>query len=229
MNQMDEIIRTEGLIKRYRGKDSVVTAVNHVTISIPRGKMTVLRGKSGSGKTTLINLMSALDLPDEGGIFFEGEDITKFSAARRDNLRRDKMGFIFQSVALIGEMTALENVEFALRISGVAASRRKSRALECLERVGLANRAKHMTQELSGGEQQRVAIARAISHCPAVIFADEPTAQLDTQTGMQVLKLFFELIETEGFTMVMTTHDPEIYEIAQILYTLKDGGISDEL
>jgi len=143
-------------------------------------------------------------------------------------LRRKDMGFVFQSVALVSMMTAYENVEFILRISGYPAKERKKRVEACLDRVGLAARMHHMPPELSGGEQQRVAIARAIAHRPKIIFADEPTAELDTNTGLQVVKIFRDLIEHEGATIVMTTHDPGLMDVADKVYELADGEIVNE-
>ena len=136
------------------------------------------------------------------------------------------MGFVLQSIALINTMTALENIEFGLRVAGFDAAERRDRALECLSLVGLENRVKHRIQELSGGEQQRVAIARAVAHRPALVFADEPTAELDTAMGLQVVRLFRDLIEKESLTLVMTTHDPNMIELADRVYTLEDGRIT---
>ena len=219
------MIKTNGLYKRYQTKGTSVIAVNNLSITIPAKQLTILRGRSGSGKTTLLNMLGALDLPDEGKILFDGDEITTLSSIKRDTLRRTKMGFVFQSVALMSDMTAYENVDFELRIAGIPAKKRRERVMECLSRVGLAERSNHLPLELSGGEQQRVAIARAISHRPQVVFADEPTAQLDTQMGLQIVRLFLELIEKEGITLVMTTHDPEMVAIAHKVYTMKDGEV----
>lgn len=176
----------------------------------------------------MINLLGALDRPTSGSIIFDGENITEMSEPQRDLLRQKKIGFIFQSVALMSTMSAYENVEFGMRIAGMAAKDRKQRAEECLHLVGLSKRMNHRPQELSGGEQQRVAIARAMAHYPKVIFADEPTAALDTAMGLQVVKTFKELIDKEGVTIVMTTHDPSMIEIADMVYTLMDGELVDE-
>lgn len=203
-------------------------ALKGLTLTVSENKLTILKGRSGSGKTTLMNMMGALDYPTEGDIFFDGKSITKASEQKRDNLRRREMGFVFQSVALVSMMTAYENVEFILRISGYPAKERKRRVETCLDRVGLAARMHHMPPELSGGEQQRVAIARAIAHKPKIIFADEPTAELDTNTGLQVVKIFKDLIEYEGATIVMTTHDPGLMEVADKVYELADGEIINE-
>jgi len=207
----------------------MVTAVGGVSISVANGNLTVLRGKSGSGKTTLINLIGALDSPDQGKIWVCGEEITSMSVVQREKLRRSRIGFVFQSVALFGDMTAFENVEFAMRVAGVRPKECAERAEECLEMVGLSGRIRHLPQELSGGEQQRVAIARAIAHSPTLILADEPTAQLDTKMSLQIIKLFLTLAEAEGITFVMSSHDPEIVDVAKSVYTLKDGELSDEL
>jgi len=226
---MPEIIRTEDIVKTFHSAGNAVTAVGGVSISVDSGRLTILRGKSGSGKTTLINLIGALDRPDRGKIWVCGEEITSMPEAARVRFRRSSIGFVFQAVALFGDMTAFENVEFAMRVAGVSPRQCAKRAEKCLDMVGLSGRAKHIPQELSGGEQQRVAIARAIAHRPKLVLADEPTAQLDTTKGLQIIKLFLTLAETEGITFVMSSHDPDIADVAQTLYTLKDGELSDEL
>ena len=221
-------MRAENLFKRYNSKAGEIVAVNDVSIDIEPSKLTILRGKSGSGKTTLINLLGTLDNPDEGRIWFEDSEITAISNKEKDTLRRKKMGFVFQSVALFSEMTAYENVEFEMRISGVKGSDCEKRVLECLDMVGLSARAKHLPIELSGGEQQRVAIARSISHSPKIIFADEPTAQLDSEMSRQIVEIFLELIRKEKTTVIVSTHDPDIASYAHNIYTLSDGVISNE-
>jgi putative ABC transport system ATP-binding protein len=192
------------------------------------GTLTILKGRSGSGKTTLINLLGALDRPSKGRIFFKDKDITKILESQRDEIRRLNLGFVFQSIALISLMSAYENVEFALRVAGYAQKTRRQRAEECLKYVGLSKRMHHRPYELSGGEQQRVAIARAISHNPTVVFADEPTAELDTHTGLQVVKLFKSLVERESITVIMATHDPSMIDVADQVFSLVDGEIVDE-
>jgi putative ABC transport system ATP-binding protein len=184
-------------------------------------------GASGSGKTTLINMLGALDRPDSGIIQFKDTDITTAGERFKNELRRKHMGFVFQSVALISMMSAYENVEFGLRIAGIDSKSRSERVKECLSLVGLSKRTEHRPHELSGGEQQRVAIARAIAHKPDIIFADEPTAELDTHMGLQVVKVFKSLVEREGLTVVMTTHDPSMIDIADHVLTLEDGEIID--
>ena len=200
-------------------------AVGGISVTVAKNKLTVLKGRSGSGKTTLMNSLGALDYPTSGEVIFDGVSITRMSEKRRDRLRREDFGFVFQSTALVGMMTAFENVDFVLRINGYPKNERRNRVRECLERVGLGGRMNHLPPELSGGEQQRVAIARAIAHRPKIIFADEPTAELDTNTGLLVVKIFKELIEFEDATVVMTTHDPGLMEVADKVYELADGVI----
>jgi len=209
----------------FRSGGENVHALRNVSISIEHGKLTLLRGRSGSGKTTLINILGALDRPDEGSVFFMGEDISKSRDSQRDALRRTKMGFVFQSVALVGSMNVFDNVEFGLRIAGCPGKERRRQVKEALEIVGLEARAYHMTQELSGGEQQRVAIARGIVHRPAVLFADEPTAELDTTTGLRVISMFKKLIEHTGLTVIMATHDLQMMELGDVVYHLEDGAV----
>lgn len=202
-------------------------ALKDVSVKIPRQSLAILRGKSGSGKTTLLNIIGALDAPTSGEVFFDGRDITGLSDREREKLRRKKIGFVFQSVSLIPMMTVYENVEFALRLSDYKQDRKK-RVEECLHLVGLGKRMQHMPQELSGGEQQRVAIARAIAHKPQVLFADEPTAELDTATSLAVIKLFRELVQKQGVTVVMTTHDMALMDAGDVVYTLEDGSVKTE-
>ena len=222
------ILRTEDVCKTYRSGDMIVDALKDINVKIEEGKLTMLRGRSGSGKTTLMNLLGALDQPTSGKIYFKDQEITALSETKRDLLRRSEMGFVFQSVALISNMSAYENVEFGLRLAGAPAAERRERAEQCLELVGLGKRMTHRSHELSGGEQQRVAIARAIAHKPGLIFADEPTAELDTNMGLLVMQLFKKLVAEEGLTILMTTHDPNMVELADRVYVLDDGVIVDE-
>ncbi|MDD2578579.1 MAG: ABC transporter ATP-binding protein [Eubacteriales bacterium] len=219
------ILRTENLGRSFRSGHELLQVLSRINIEIPGGQLTMLKGRSGSGKTTLMNLLGALDRPSEGQVFFRDLDITALSDHRRDQLRRRDMGFVFQSVALIPTMNAFENVEFALRVAKPDGLDRRQRTEQVLQLVGLERRMRHRTQELSGGEQQRVAIARAIVHQPTVIFADEPTAELDTSMGLQVVQLFRTLVEKEGQTVVMTTHDPNMMELADQVFSLDDGVV----
>lgn len=228
MDEKEELFRTEGLSRSFSSAAGEVHALRNVSLSIPAHGLTILNGKSGSGKTTLINLLGGLDRPTSGKVFFEGQELSALSERARDKIRRTRIGFVFQSVALISFMTALENVEFGLRVAGCPAAGRRERALECLEQVGLSKRANHLPQEMSGGEQQRVAIARAIAHRPGAVIADEPTAQLDSTMGLQVMAVFKKLIESQGTTVILTTHDPDLLEIADRVFTLKDGMLAPE-
>lgn len=227
MDEKEELFRTEGLSRSFSSAAGEVHALRNVSLSIPAHGLTILNGKSGSGKTTLINLLGGLDRPTSGKAFFEGQELSALSERARDKIRRTRIGFVFQSVALISFMTALENVEFGLRVAGCPAAGRRERALECLEQVGLSKRANHLPQEMSGGEQ-RVAIARAIAHRPGAVIADEPTAQLDSTMGLQVMAVFKKLIESQGTTVILTTHDPDLLEIADRVFTLKDGMLVPE-
>lgn len=224
----DNILETTKVSRHFsvaQGEDFI--ALNGVSLSIKKGSLSILRGRSGSGKTTLLNILGALDRPTSGNVEFDGQDITKLSEKQREWIRRTKIGFIFQSVSLIPIMTAYENVEFALRLSGYQGDR-KQRVEESLKLVGLSQRMHHMPQELSGGEQQRVAIARAIAHRPAIIFADEPTAELDSVSALNVMKIFRELVEKENVTIVMTTHDMGLMDASDAIFMLKDGELENE-
>ena len=227
---MDSIITAKNVCMDFKiGDGSVVHALKGINLDIQPNKLSVLRGRSGSGKTTLINILGALDRPSSGEVFFleKENDITKLSDSQRDKLRRVDMAFVFQSVALISTMTAFENVEFALRLTSLPYKERIERAKQSLVQVGLEKRMHHRPGEMSGGEQQRVAIARAISHSPKIIFADEPTAELDSPTAFAVMKLFKDLVEQNGLTIVMTTHDTSMMDAADIVYTLEDGVIGE--
>ncbi|NLD88415.1 MAG: ABC transporter ATP-binding protein [Clostridiales bacterium] len=225
---MSVILQANGINRIFQVGKTQVHALKDINMSIREAKLTMLRGRSGSGKTTLMNILGALDKPTSGDVLLRDKSIVNISEAKRDKIRRNEIGFVFQSVALISNMSAYENVEFGLRVAGVSGSERRERAEECLRLVGLGKRMTHRPHELSGGEQQRVAIARAIAHKPTVIFADEPTAELDTLMGLQVLSLFRTLTEDKKLTIVMTTHDPNMMELADHVYTLEDGEIIDE-
>lgn len=223
---MDVILSTEGLCRDFKiGDGSIVSALKNINIEIEKGRLTILRGRSGSGKTTLINILGALDKPTKGKVMFGGKDITRLSEKKRDEIRRYEMSFVFQSVALMSGMTAYENVEFGLRLAKYPYDQRDKRVQEVLKNVNLDKRMFHRPGEMSGGEQQRVAIARAIAHNPAIVFADEPTAELDTGTALHVVKLFKELVADHQMTIIMTTHDPSMIDIADRVYTLEDGEI----
>lgn len=215
----DEIIVATDIVKSFQTGGERITVLDHRNITVQEGTLTILKGRSGSGKTTLMNILCALDKPDSGSVFIDKKDIINISEKKREELRRESMGIIFQSVALIPVMTAYENVDFALRLSGYKGDH-DERIRHVLTSVGLENRMNHFPLQMSGGEQQRVAIARAIAHKPKVIFADEPTGALDTQAGLNVMKLFRELIDEEKITVVMTTHDPNLMDMADQVYEM---------
>ena len=185
-------------------------------------------GRSGSGKTTLLNIVGGLDHPTEGHVFLFGEDISKFSDRRLTELRRHRIGFVFQSFALMPTMSAFENVELPLRMIGVGRRERRQRVMECLELVGLTRWAKHRPQEMSGGQQQRVAIARALVNQPGLILADEPTGELDSITGRSIMTLFQTIAREERVTIIMASHDPTVEEYVDYTYRMADGKIINE-
>ena len=223
------IIEARNITRMFPVGDGEFYALKHVDIDIPARKLTILKGRSGSGKTTLMNILSALDAPTEGDVSFDGQVYSEMEDAQKEQLRRKEIGFVFQAVALIPIMNAYENVDFAMRLAEpeLTAKEVDERIRETLALVGMEERMRHMPGQMSGGEQQRVAIARAVAHRPKVVFADEPTGALDTESGLRVMQLFRNLIEKEGVTIVMTTHDPNLMELGDVVYELEDGEIID--
>ena len=218
------ILSAQNICRDFKiGDGSTVHALKNINIDIEKGKLTILRGRSGSGKTTLINILGALDRPTSGSVVFGGRDITKLSDKKRDDLRRSEMAFVSQSVALMSGLTAYENVEFGLRLAKYPYDKRKERVTRVMADVGLEKRMHHRPSEMSGGEQQRTAIARAIAHEPELVFADEPTAELDTASALNVVRLFKELVAQRGMTIVMTTHDPNLMQLGDMVYEMEDG------
>jgi putative ABC transport system ATP-binding protein len=223
---MNVILRAVNVKRVFGSGNAAVQVLNGVNLNVPRNSLVALKGRSGSGKTTLLNILGALDKPTEGEVYLEDEEIAHLPERRRDELRRCRMGFVFQAFALVPLMSAAENVEFGLRIAGVPQKEWKRRTEEALDLVGLTKRARHRPFEMSGGEQQRCAIARAIAHQPQIIFADEPTGELDSKMAMQVMKVFRALVEQKNLTILMTTHDPAIIGVADHVYELEDGQVS---
>lgn len=197
-------------------------ALKDIDLKIPEGTLAILKGRSGSGKTTLLNILGALDKPTSGQVLIDGKNVCRLSARKREKLRRKQMGFVFQAVSLIPTMNAFQNVEFSMRMAGIR-GKRAARVEECLKLVGLGSRMKHMPAEMSGGEQQRVAIARALAHRPRIIFADEPTAELDSAMGAEVVRLFKEMCKKERVTIVMTTHDVGLMSAGDEIIELENG------
>jgi putative ABC transport system ATP-binding protein len=217
------IIRTENLSRVYRENSIEVKALTDVNLKIKRGDFAVLAGPSGSGKTTLLNLLGALDKPTSGKVWLQDREITNLSRIDRSRLRRDHIGFIFQFYNLIPVLTAYENAEFVLLLKGVNHHERQEKVNSLLDRVGLAGLEHRKPHELSGGQQQRVAIARALASDPAVILADEPTANLDSHTEQGLLDLMEELNRSLNTTFLFSSHDPEVIGRARRLIVLRDG------
>lgn len=219
---MERIIETEHVNRVFAVSSGEFCALKDINVSIPEGVFAILKGRSGSGKTTLMNIIGALDYPTSGKVRIAGNDITEMSETDRENMRRNMFGFVFQAVSLIPTMNAFENVEFSLRMAGISENR-KERVEECLRRVGLAGRMRHMPAEMSGGEQQRVAIARAIAHHPRILFADEPTAELDSVMAAEIVQMFQEITKKERVTILMTTHDTGLMDAGDMLIELQNG------
>ena len=223
------IVSCDNVSRVYHVGGEEVFACRDVTCEIPRGKLIALRGRSGSGKTTLINIMSGLDKPSRGKTFILGNETTRMNDRQLTELRRHLIGFIFQAFALLPVLSAFENVELPMRLSGLGARQRNRRTTELLEMVGLGKRMHHRPFELSGGEQARVAIARALANEPGLIVADEPTGALDSVTGLQIMMLFKRIVQERGVTIIMATHDPTISEIADETLIMSDGRMSHEI
>jgi len=219
------IIQLENVIKTYRIGEVETRALTGVSLSIEDGEFTALVGPSGSGKTTLLQLMGCLDRPNSGAVKISGQDVTRFNANQRADMRRAKIGFIFQFFALIPVLNAYENVELPLLLNGVNAKERRERAMSLLDAVGLIDRIHHRPDQMSGGEQQRVAIARALAPRPVMVLADEPTANLDTANGEQAMQIMRRLNEQTGTAFIFATHDPRVVAFARRVVKLRDGQI----
>jgi putative ABC transport system ATP-binding protein len=220
------LLEAAGVDKIYRNAGIEVRALDHVTLAVARGELVAIMGPSGSGKTTMLNCLSGLDDIDGGTVRIDGQDLFAMSDAHRTQHRARTMGFVFQSFNLIPVFTAVENVELPLLLVGRPAREARERALAMLERVGLAHRGGHRPNELSGGEQQRVTIARALVGRPALVWADEPTGNLDTTMAAQVMDLLLTLNRDEGQTIVLVTHDPGIGAAASRLLLMRDGRLA---
>jgi putative ABC transport system ATP-binding protein len=223
-----EVLQLQDATRVYKIGEVETHALRGVTLAIQGGEFTAIVGPSGSGKTTLLQLMGCLDKPTSGRVLLKGEDITQLSANKRADLRRGTIGFVFQFFALIPGLTAYENIELPLLLTGVNGKQRRNRVMELLEAVGLSERAKHRPDQMSGGEQQRVAVARALATRPALILADEPTANLDTENGRQVMEIMLRLNEETGTTFVCATHDPRVVPFARRVVELRDGRVSED-
>ena len=218
-------IELENAVKTYQIGEVKTHALDGVTLSIAEGEFTALVGPSGSGKTTMLQLMGCLDKPNSGAVKINDQDVTKLSKNKRADLRREKIGFIFQFFALIPVLTAYENVELPLLLNNVKAKERQERVMGLLEAVGLADRAGHRPDQMSGGEQQRVAIARALASDPLLVLADEPTANLDTANGAQAMEIMQRLNQETGTAFIFATHDPRVMSYARRVIELQDGRV----
>jgi putative ABC transport system ATP-binding protein len=220
-----EVTKVVDATRDFKIGEMETHALRGVNLTIENGEFTALVGPSGSGKTTLLQLLGLLDQPTSGQVFINGKDATRLNRNQRADLRKGTIGFIFQFFALIPTLTAYENVEMPLLLNGTKPAERKARVNEMLEAVGLADRAHHRPDQLSGGQQQRVAVARALAIRPTVVLADEPTANLDTENGRQVMDIMAKLNKETGVTFVFATHDPRVIKYASRVVTLRDGLI----
>lgn len=228
MTQQQVIYNIVGLTCVFTNGSEEVRAVDNVTLQLKQGRFVLVNGKSGSGKTTLLNLLGGLETPTSGEIYFKGKNIAGYNQKQLTEWRRHEVGFVFQAFALLPGLTAQENVDLPLRIAGEDPRGIGEQVAHYLGLVGLSKRADHRVFELSGGEQQRVAIARALVKRPTIVLADEPTGELDRKTGLKVLALFRRLIDEEGTTVCVTSHDPAVRQFANEVYTLSDGQIVEK-
>jgi putative ABC transport system ATP-binding protein len=222
------IIELKDVTRSYGSGPTATVALRGVSLTVGEGQLVALSGRSGSGKTTLLNIVGGLDRPDSGTVRVDGKDVTAMSERERVHLRRETVTYIFQSFGLLPVLSAAENVGVPLRISGVAPRAREERVAAMLALVGLADRSRHRPGELSGGQQQRVAIARALATRPRLLLADEPTGQLDAESGEQIMHLLRSVVRSEGVTALLATHDPALMDIADSVLYLADGTIRAE-
>jgi putative ABC transport system ATP-binding protein len=222
-----EVAKVENVTRTFTIGKIETQALRGVSLAIENGEFTALVGPSGSGKTTLLQLLGCLDQPTTGKVFIDGRDVSQLSRNQRADIRREKLGFVFQFFALIPTLTAYENVELPLLLGGNGTGERQARVNDLLGSVGLADRAHHRPDQMSGGEQQRVAVARALATHPSLILADEPTANLDTANGEAVMQTMARLNQETGVTFVFATHDPRVIKFARRVITLRDGLVID--
>ncbi|HMN60720.1 MAG TPA: ABC transporter ATP-binding protein [Anaerolinea sp.] len=221
------VIEVQDVKKTFKIGEIDTQALRGVSMNFEQGEFTALVGPSGSGKTTLLQLIGCLDQPTSGKVIIKGMDVTRMNANQRADLRKATIGFVFQFFALIPGLNAYENVELPMLLKGVKTAERKQRANDLLKAVGLADRAHHRPDQLSGGEQQRVAVARALSVDPVMVLADEPTANLDTENGKQVMEIMQRLNQETGVTFIFATHDPRVVSYARRVVQLRDGLVAD--
>ena len=213
------------LVRDYASGAGPVRAIDHVSLRVPRAQLVAVRGRSGSGKTTLLSLIGGLDRPTEGHVVVDGERISEFHEDELVEFRRKRIGFVFQTMGLLPILSAAENVEVPLRLIRADPAARRARVQDLLDMVGLGERAHHRPHELSGGEQQRVAICRALANRPDLLLADEPTGQLDSDTGRGIVRALRTLVHDAGITAIMATHDPSLIDLADQVIELRDGRV----
>lgn len=218
-------VTLKGVTKDYHLGETVVRALRGVSIEIGEGEFVSIAGPSGSGKTTLLNLIGCIDKPTSGDIFISGQNVVGLGERQLDEIRARKIGFVFQDFNLISVLSAFENVEYPLLLTKIESSKRKERVKSALQEVGLLNFAKHRPNELSGGQRQRVTIARALVTNPEMVLADEPTGNLDSQTGEGIINLMLQINQQKGTTFIFSTHDPMVMKHARQLIKIHDGGI----
>jgi putative ABC transport system ATP-binding protein len=219
------LVEAVNLVRDYATGAGPVRAIDHVSLQVPRAQLVAVRGRSGSGKTTLLSLIGGLDRPTEGRVVVDGQPISELAEDELVEFRRRRIGFVFQTMGLLPILSAAENVEVPLRLIATEPQVRAARVRELLDMVGLGERADHRPHELSGGEQQRVAIARALANRPDVLLADEPTGQLDSETGRGIVIVLRTLVRDQGITAIMATHDPSLIDLADQVLELRDGAI----
>ena len=224
----NNLIQLENVSRIYQMGDSEVRALKGISYTIKKGDLLAIMGPSGSGKSTLMNIIGCLDKPSEGQYFLEGQEISTFNKNELARTRNKKIGFVFQNFNLLSRTTALENTELPLLYSDVPSKKAREMAMTALDMVGLKGRELHKTNQISGGEMQRVAIARALVNDPSLILADEPTGNLDTKTGLEIMEIFTSLHKDKGITIILVTHDPEVAEVAHKRVYLRDGEIERE-
>jgi putative ABC transport system ATP-binding protein len=218
-------VETTGLVRDYPSGEGVIHAVSGIDLTVTAGQLLAVRGRSGSGKTTLLNLLGGLDRPTAGRVVVDGIEISSLTEDRLVEIRRRTIAFVFQSFGLVPILTAAENVEVPLRLVRAEPAARDRRVEELLDLVGLHERARHRPHELSGGEQQRVAIARALANRPRLLLADEPTGQLDSETGHRIMLVLRSVVRAEGITAIVATHDPMMLDVADRVVELRDGHL----
>ncbi|MGQ7278290.1 ABC transporter ATP-binding protein [Brevibacillus thermoruber] len=218
------MLHVEGLTKSYKTGESVLPILKGVSLTVEKGEFVAIMGPSGSGKSTFMNMLGCLDRPDSGTYTLDGIEVSKLTDKQLAQVRNQKIGFVFQSFNLLARSTALHNVELPMMYAGVGRAERRKRALEALGRVGLAERVHHKPTQLSGGQRQRVAIARALVNRPSILLADEPTGNLDSRSGTEIMAMFQEL-HSQGVTIILVTHEPDIARHAERIVTFKDGVI----